>query len=1771
MGKNLKKSGSIVVTFFLLFLFISENSAQGVVINNSTNLRSARSKPPSVSGNQRSPEHQYAPGEVLVKFKETVNFEPASRKAVSQAIAQDIRFGFKAIERVHSIKPVVLDFKKTAQFVTTMSDEELFGEAYRKMSPLRQGLYRNYKIILEEDVSVEEAIIELKENPNVEYAYPNYIREAYYTPSDPRFPEQWALPKINAPEAWDIIDGCPDAVIAVIDTGVDYNHEDLSSNIWTNDDELPGNSIDDDGNGYVDDDKGWDFVSVPESEVYPGEDPGPRDNNPMDFHGHGTHCSGIAAAVTNNDTGLAGVAPNCKIMAVRAGYKAANGRGCFQDSDIEQAILYAIDNGAKVISMSFGGSEAGAIQDELETAYEEKIVLVAAAGNSGSSSMCYPAAMEEVLAVSATDSNDDYARWSNYGPWIDVAAPGVEILSALPDDQYESWSGTSMACPHVAGIAALLISQTPTLTNNKVYDTIRCSADDLGAPGRDDDFGYGRVNALTACEIKEASVFIDLPSSGSYIKGDVTILGSAYVESGFQEYRLYCAPKEDINNIIPINSSTLPVQNGELGVWYTAQYPEGTYILTLEVIYEEGAKTVYSKKELTVDNINEPPVFVNLNDIQIVGEDVKYAFKIEAIDPDNPDAPEGQLTYSASNLPPNALFYTGDHPLFSWPNARKGTYKTTFTVSDNENTVSKDVIFSTIHFEIIQMIEGDGTIWKPVMYGDKIAWTSHFNREDEDWTNDYDEVYMFDLSTSQKIQISDRYGVKGEPAIYENRIIWDEPRYPLEEPIYCDIFEHIYDPINPQEIQITASDSQKSSVAIYDDKVVWRDYRDGLCGIYMHDGVEERQIAPTYCGRNVAIYGNNIVWQDYEQGIWGDEIYLCKYDTVAPEVVKIADYNVLVNGLSIYEDKIVWSDERTMVGHDNIWGIYLYDILKAKEEFLITGCGANNPVIYEDKIVWKEIPTHSSQQSPITIYVYDLATSMKIPIVGLYDYEAPSNMEPYPTIYEDLIAYVVRTPGIGDHIFVGRLNFRNIDQPPVLEPIGDKDTNETQLLEFTVAANVPAFLFAENLPDGAQFTDNADGTALFYWLPQCDQAGVYEVTFTATDGDISDSETITMTVNEVPPPPAPHSLTATAISQDSITIEWQHDSPADIHRFQAYWATDPNGYWSIMNTPIPDDTTYTYSCTHIRLTPDTTYYYKVRAFAIGSNFSEYTDVVFATTFPPPLPPELDPIGDKEINEAQTLSFTITATDQNGDSLNFPDPVLPDGATFVDNGDNTADFAWTPGYAQAGNYSVTFTVSDGVLSDSESITITVKDTPPPPHSLTATTISHTKIFVEWQHDNPNDIAGFKIFRSLTPDGNWIIIGQVSADFMAVTAGSLQPDTTYYFKVQAYKSGGSYSEFSNIASATTLLPPLPPELDPIGHKVIDEGQALSFTITATDPNGDSLNFPTPELPEGATFVDNGDNTASFSWTPQFDQAGFYEVTFVVSDGALEDSETITIAVRDVNRPPILDSIGDKTTEIGRLLEFKITATDPDGDTLYFGVDCDTLGHMPDGATFIEQTFSWTPNIDQAGEYEFTFWVLDREPFSQEPYLKDWEKITITVNDTNYPPQILYLRNLWNRYFIWLGRDKEDGYRLKYSYRVDEKEWSIPTGMRWISISQISQGLEPGNHIFQVKAIDSEGAESGIKKIEFKVERNTPPEMLYLRNIRNYYLFWLGKDKEDGYNLRYSYRIDGGQWSYPSMRRWFLIRNLRLTRGKHLFEVKAIDKKGLESKIKSVMFIK
>jgi thermitase len=365
------------------------------------------------------------------------------------------------------------------------------------------------------------ALETLKQDPRVAFAELDYAAHAtetrffsktwFLAPDDPAWPQQWGPERIGAPQAWAVTISTSDVIIAIVDSGVQLNHEDLAANLWSNPGEIPDNKQDDDSNGQVDDFWGWhfyhDLVWNGEEYVYQLLE----DNAVMDENGHGTHVAGVAGARINNSVGIAGMAGGSRLMIV----KVLDEYGDGWYSDIAQGIIYAVDNGARVINLSLGGrAPSQTLQEAVNYAHAHGALMVAAAGNrdpkDGYNAVLYPAACEHVLAVAATDQDDVRSSFSNHGSQVDVAAPGVDIYSTWYRGNYTTKDGTSMAAPHVSGLAALIWSTHPDRTVTRVSQIITSTAADVNSgtlllPDWDEYLGWGRIDAGRALSVATRS------------------------------------------------------------------------------------------------------------------------------------------------------------------------------------------------------------------------------------------------------------------------------------------------------------------------------------------------------------------------------------------------------------------------------------------------------------------------------------------------------------------------------------------------------------------------------------------------------------------------------------------------------------------------------------------------------------------------------------------------------------------------------------------------------------------------------------------------------------------------------------------------------------------------------------------------------------------------------------------------------------------------------------------------------------------------------------------------------------------------------------------------------------------------------------------------------------------------------------------------------------------------------------------------------------------
>ncbi len=452
--RNRLSPAAVLLTVCLLTAFLGK-----------TSLCSPSPRSSSATALDGSQPAEAVPGEILVKFKEPV--------LAAAQVQMEEALGFQELGRIEGL-----------------------------------GVMR---VGVKPGVTPEEAARLYEARPEVEYAEPNYILRSDGIPDDPLFAgqQQWYYDLIQAPPAWDIETGDPSVVVAVLDTGVDITHPDLKDGIWTNPAEVAGNNKDDDGNDCVDDSHGCNFAPSISSSCHYKNTP---NSEIADDDGHGTFVAGIIAARANNQIGVAGTAPGVTIMPV----KVLDCGGAGTAESAAAGVLYAARSGARILNISFGGDkESETVRAAIEQAHDVYgAVIVSSAGNTASAQVAFPARLEQVIAVSASDHKnpDAKAPFSNWGPGIDVAAPGVDIVSTLPQrlcgeswpciggQPYATGKGTSFSAALVSGAAALILSRSPTLSPDEVARHLIETA----APMPDGSFagwaGSGRIQIVQALQ-----------------------------------------------------------------------------------------------------------------------------------------------------------------------------------------------------------------------------------------------------------------------------------------------------------------------------------------------------------------------------------------------------------------------------------------------------------------------------------------------------------------------------------------------------------------------------------------------------------------------------------------------------------------------------------------------------------------------------------------------------------------------------------------------------------------------------------------------------------------------------------------------------------------------------------------------------------------------------------------------------------------------------------------------------------------------------------------------------------------------------------------------------------------------------------------------------------------------------------------------------------------------------------------------------------------------
>jgi beta propeller repeat protein len=776
-----------------------------------------------------------------------------------------------------------------------------------------------YRMKVKPGADIQKMCKAYQKDPNVVYAQPNYVYLPNEVPNDPfyfssnswgqGYDDLWGLKKIAAEQAWDISKG-DGIVVAVVDTGIDDTHPDLAANIWINENEIPGNGIDDDQNGFVDDVKGYDFYNF--------------DNNPIDDYGHGTHIAGTIAAIGNNEMGIIGVAPHAKVMAVRG----MSGSGGYA-SDLAEAIIYAANNGADVINMSWAGSDnAQVLLDAIQYAYAAGCILVAAASSNGyDTSLAYPSAYSEVASVGASDENDQKLSFSASGAKLEVVAPGGSnvasqwdnILSLLAanssyshdssrvvQSKYFRTSGTSMAAPHVSGAVALILSPHPNFTQKDVLQILRASADDVNDPGFDISTGYGRLNVGRALQIQSVpKVEITTPIMHATVMTNtapLAILGNAY-GAGFVRYGLSYRPLLSLEWTTIRGGVLTPVQNGVLGTWDVSHLGVKTYLLKLEVTTQDGRKF----SDIKAVHIEGKIIRITSNEASQTSPATDHQLIVwqDARNHDSPDI----YAYDVSKgieFPISTAVGSQEAPLIDGSR---------IVWTDNRNAIGQG-LSDAYAYDITTGTEERLTptarkwLFAESLEGDRLVWT-------QAGSNGKGDEYVYDFVTKTDRAFASTTAEEQSGHISQNQIAY---RAVYTSPsIYSDVY--VYDLISSASRNLTSGFPAvyRSWIQTTKNWVLWHQSDNNLLRIHIYDlnTSQERVMLPTVTpnqsSSSPAVWDHFVVYQDSREGVYN----IFRYDLLTGEEIQITSSFVQHVDPDIGPNYIVWSDDRS--GNNDIF------------------------------------------------------------------------------------------------------------------------------------------------------------------------------------------------------------------------------------------------------------------------------------------------------------------------------------------------------------------------------------------------------------------------------------------------------------------------------------------------------------------------------------------------------------------------------------------------------------------------------------------------------------------------------------------------------------------------------------------------------------------------------------------------------------------------------------------------------------------------------------
>ncbi len=801
--------------------------------------------------------------EILIRVKKSVSIrEDPSNMGVASLNRLNKKYRVKKIERV------------TKQPGNSKINSDLFR--WYKITLDQKGGVLNTKHKKSSEVAyISNAVVEYLKDPNIEDAEFNYIYNlsqlrrrrimnggdgdgGTLKPNDPYYHSSgswgqpyydlWGIRKLNLGPAWEKVTDASSVVVADIDTGVDRNHPDLKDNMWVNVREIPNNGVDDDNNNYVDDYYGWDFYY--------------DDNDPIDENGHGTHTVGTIAAIGNNGIGIVGVNWKAKIMAL----KIFPGNGGAPTDVIVRALQYSADMGARVSSNSYGGyGRSSVMEDAISYAYDKGMIIIAAAGNNDIVFPSYPAGFEKVVSVAATDYLDQKAFFSNFGK-IEVSAPGVDILSlrasgewictfskVIVGNDYCRLSGTSMAAPHVAGLAAMVLAYKPTFSNALVSSIIQASTDDIPPSGFDIYTGYGRINAYNAL-----------------LKAEEAVSKPELLLEGLTLQKFVVAPNAPVSfNVEARNAGKLDARNVLVEI-FDGDPGLGGVKLGQWVLDMPADTSMPLQQYVTIGDLGYHDIFIVIDKNNAI---------IEVFEGNNKKSePIYVADYRSVELPVSTAVDIQSYP---------DIYGDTIIWTDYRNSFNNADIYM---FDIstgqeTKVTQNNKRQLFGRIYGDNIVYLDNRNTG----TSSYD-IYAYNLIGDSESRITTGPATIDSLDIYGNRVVWNQyAPFPIGK-----YFIYLYNPGAGVEIgnsdcssgrcyQISSHDS--ALPGIYEDKVVWLDKRHGYYDIYMYYLGADGEYGTNDCSsvtvenpvtiggqpitRKIYPLGDGTVREDVPNGIYG--------------------------------------------------------------------------------------------------------------------------------------------------------------------------------------------------------------------------------------------------------------------------------------------------------------------------------------------------------------------------------------------------------------------------------------------------------------------------------------------------------------------------------------------------------------------------------------------------------------------------------------------------------------------------------------------------------------------------------------------------------------------------------------------------------------------------------------------------------------------------------------------------------------------------------------